>query len=341
MTSVAISDPFAPLIGQPQAVKLLRQAVQQRQVAPAYLFVGPDGIGRRLAARCFAALLFTHETGRVPVKCVDTLHRRLAAGNHPDLFWIEPTYLVSGKQITRTEAIATGVTRKTPPIIRLGQIRALERALSRPPLEAARHLVVLDAAEAMQEAAANGLLKTLEEPGRATLILLVPSLESILPTLVSRCQRIPFVRLDPTAMATILQTTGHADILDHSEVMAMAQGSPGQTIQAWEHLQNLPEDLHPLLQTKVATPHQALTWARAIDRTLDLAAQLWLIDYLQQVFWQQCHQPDPSELMRQIQSLEHAKRLLQRSVQPRLVWEVTLLQLQTDVRLSVSGLTPV
>ncbi len=50
--------PFAPLVGQSQAVELLTQAVEKQRIAPAYLFAGPSGTGRGLAAECFIELLF-------------------------------------------------------------------------------------------------------------------------------------------------------------------------------------------------------------------------------------------------------------------------------------------
>lgn len=75
-------------------------------------------------------------------------------------------------------------------------------------------MVVIEQAEAMAESAANALLKTLEEPGRATLILIAPSPESILPTLVSRCQKIPFYRLDSSSLTQVLTRTGNLEILD-------------------------------------------------------------------------------------------------------------------------------
>ncbi|MHC5831988.1 MAG: DNA polymerase III subunit delta', partial [Nostoc sp.] len=56
-------NPFAPVVGQQQAIELLTQAVRQNRVAPAYLFVGPDGVGRSLAARCFVELLFSSGMG--------------------------------------------------------------------------------------------------------------------------------------------------------------------------------------------------------------------------------------------------------------------------------------
>ena len=55
-----MNDFFSPLIGQEQAVELLIQSVQQNRVAPAYIFVGSEGIGRSLAAGCFVELLFNH-----------------------------------------------------------------------------------------------------------------------------------------------------------------------------------------------------------------------------------------------------------------------------------------
>ncbi len=71
------------------------------------------------------------------------------------------------------------------------QIREITNFLSRPPLESSRSVVVIEQADTMTESAANALLKTLEEPGKATLILIAPSPSSLLPTLVSRCQHIP------------------------------------------------------------------------------------------------------------------------------------------------------
>ncbi|NJR76830.1 MAG: DNA polymerase III subunit delta', partial [Scytonema sp. CRU_2_7] len=67
-------DPFAPLLGQQQAIELLTQAVTQNRVAPAYLFVGSDGVGRSLAARCFVELLFSSS---VETRLIASLQSRL------------------------------------------------------------------------------------------------------------------------------------------------------------------------------------------------------------------------------------------------------------------------
>ncbi len=317
--------PFAPLVGQSQAVALLSQAVERQRIAPAYLFAGPTGVGRNLAATCFIELLFGHtlSSGQAPL-----LRQRLAQRNHPDLLWVEPTYLHQGKRLTVTEALAAGVKRKTPAVIRLEQIREIAQFLSRSPLEASRSVVVIEAAETMAEGAANGLLKTLEEPGQATLILIAPGAESLLPTLVSRCQRIPFYRLSPTDMADVLQRCGHAEILQQLAVLQLAQGSPGAAIAHWQQLQTMPPDLMPIVTRLPQSPREALSLARQIDRQLEVEGQLWLIDYLQQICWQHRLTSGGVEIdptRSPIHRLEQARQQLLSYVQPRLVWEVTLL----------------
>jgi DNA polymerase-3 subunit delta' len=315
--------PFSPLINQPQAVALLTQAVVRDRIAPAYLFAGTDGIGKSLAAECFAELLFSHAGRSNPA----TLAGRIRQRNHPDLLWVEPTYLHQGKRFSATEAAEAGIKRKSSPLIRLEQVREIGQFLARSPLEASRFVVVLEQADTMPEAAANGLLKTLEEPGQATLILLASGVESLLPTLVSRCQRIPFYRLPAAAITEVLQTTGHGEILQHPEILQLAQGSPGAAITHWQQLQELPADLLQSIAQPPQTHRQALSLARQIDKTLEPEAQRWLIDYLQQSYWQQLRStlPTSNTILLCLQLLEKARQHLLRNVQPRLVWEVTLL----------------
>ncbi|MEH1872861.1 DNA polymerase III subunit delta' [Nostoc sp.] len=309
-------NPFAPLVGQQQAIELLTQAVRQNRVAPAYLFVGPHGVGRSLAARCFVELLFSSEMG-----VTAALQNRLRQGNHPALLWMQPTYQYQGQRLTAAEAAEKGLKRKAPPVIRLEQIREITEFLSRPPLKAARNVVVLEEAQTMAEAAANALLKTLEEPGQATLILIAPTLESILPTLVSRCQRIPFYRLDAQSLAVVLTQTGHQQILANQAVLSIAAGSAGSAIASYEQLQAIPSELLEDLKKAPASYRKALELAKKIDKDLDTEAQLWLVDYLQQFYWQEWHQPSI------INQLEQSRKYLLSYAQPRLVWECLLLYL--------------
>ncbi|OLP15959.1 DNA polymerase III subunit delta' [Leptolyngbya sp. 'hensonii'] len=319
---------FSPLIEQEQAIELLERAVDCDRVAPAYLFAGPSGVGRRLAAQCFIERLFLSLRPGSPGtgKASTSLRTRLQQGNHPDLLWVEPTYLYQGNRFSAAEAAAAGIKRKTPPQIRLEQIREVVQFLGRPPLEATRSIVVLNEAETMAEPAANALLKTLEEPGQATFILIAPGPEALLPTLVSRCQRIPFRRLTATAMAEVLTQANQSEILAHPEVLTLAQGSPGAAIGHWQQLQAIPPDLLATLRQFPQSVRAALDLARQIDKALEVEAQLWLVDYLQQCYWQWLCQVRPTQI-NPLQELEKARRCLSGFAQPRLVWEVTLMGL--------------
>jgi DNA polymerase III subunit delta' len=310
------TNPFAPLVGQQQGIELLTQAVKQNRVAPAYLFAGPDGVGRSLAALCFVELLFSQQTQNLT-----SLQNRLRQGNHPDLLWVQPTYVYQGQRLTALEAAEKKLKRKAPPVIRLEQIRGITEFLGRPPLEAPRNVVVLEEAQTMAEGAANALLKTLEEPGQATLILITPSTEAVLPTLVSRCQRIPFYRLDTLSLTQVLTQAGHQEILQHQTVLNIAAGSPGSAIASYEQLQAIPPQFLEDLIKAPASYRNALELAKKIDKDLDTESQLWLVDYLQHSYWEKWHQPS------MINQLEQARKSLLVYAQPRLVWECTLLSI--------------
>lgn len=306
---------FAHIVGQSQAIELLVQAVVKQRIAPGYLFVGPAGVGRSLVATAFTKVMLGDGQSSA-----SNLQRRIESRNHPDLLWVEPTYLHQGKLLTVAEAQEAGLKRRGRPQVRLEQVRDIARFLSRPPLEARRSVVVIEAAELIAEAAANGLLKTLEEPGQATLILLAPDQQTLLPTLISRCQTIPFRRLSPTDLAQVLTQAGHSEILDVPEVLGLAQGSPGSAIASWHQLQTIPSELLEQITQPIQDVRQALTLARQITQTLEPESQLWLLEYLQQSRWQQGQAQG-------MEQLELARKQLLRYVQPRLVWEVTLMNL--------------
>ncbi|MGJ3249686.1 MAG: DNA polymerase III subunit delta' [Elainellaceae cyanobacterium] len=334
VSSLSVIHPFfEELLGQSQAVELLSQAIAHQRIAPAYLFTGPLGVGKSLAARCFAEALFSmpwilHGEDGTKQQSITRLKSNVRQGNHPDLLWVEPTYLHQGKRISASEAAEMNLKRKSLPQIRLEQIREITRFLSRPPLEAQRTVVILEQTETMAESAANALLKTLEEPGQATLILLAPSVDALLPTLVSRCQKIPFHRLSHDAIVRVLEVTGYAEIVGQPDLLATAQGSPGEAIASWNQLPQIPAEL---LQSVVSPPismRQSLELARDISRTLDTDTQLWLLNHLQHRFW--CEQPSHETL----KTLETARRQILSYAQSQLVWEVTLLTILDTYRAS-------
>jgi DNA polymerase III subunit delta' len=312
---------FADLVGQPQAVALLMASLERGRVAPAYLLAGPHGVGRRLAALRFLEGVLAGPGGD------PQLRRRLAEGNHPDLLWVEPTYQHQGQLVPASKAQEQGVSKRTPPQLRLEQIRDVSRFLARRPLEARGGLVVLDGAEAMAEAAANALLKTLEEPGDGLLLLICAAPERLLSTIRSRCQTIPLGRLQPAAMAQVLGD--EAAVPDPPALLELAAGSPGALLEHRRQWQQLPPELAATLAQLAASrqelaarsPLELLELARSISEALDGEQQLWLLQWWQLLLWR----GGQGEAV--LQRLNRLRSQLLAYVQPRLAWEVALLDL--------------
>jgi len=282
---------LAPVQGQPLAVMLLEQAVAQQRLATAYLFQGPAGVGKALAARCLAQKLL----GK--------------AHDHPDLLWVAP------------ETKPHETQRVTTAQIRLEQVREITQFVGRTPWQSDRSLVVVEAAQCLHEAAQDALLKTLEEPGRSRIILLADRPDELLPTIRSRCQVIPFRPLAPEALRTVLHQQGYSVITEQPEILALARGSPGAAIAHWQQWQTLPPELIPLLHTLPPSLAHALELAHRLAHTLEPATQLWLTDYLQWWYWERYRHRELVQLW------EHARHALSHYVQPQLVWEVTWMRI--------------
>ena len=173
------------VVGQDQAVGLLQRAATRP--VHAYLLAGPGGSGVAEAARCFAAALIC-ESREISPGCGECAScRRVLRGTHPDVVEIEPagTFIV------------------------VDQIEDVVREAFTSPFEAARKVIILSEADRMNETAANKLLKTLEEPGdRTHLVLLTDSPDDLLPTVRSRVQRIDFAALSEATVRDTLTAAG-------------------------------------------------------------------------------------------------------------------------------------
>jgi DNA polymerase-3 subunit delta' len=166
----------------------LKAALASGRVPNAYLFAGPSGIGKRLVADTFAqAALCERAPGNGWEACADcTACRKFSSGNHPDFFSVEP------------ELSERGVVQN----IKIDTIRRLQSDLKFSPLEASRKVAVIDGAHRLMEAAANSLLKVLEEPPHAThFILITPYPMRLLATIRSRCQHTAFSPLPEAPLA--------------------------------------------------------------------------------------------------------------------------------------------
>lgn len=170
---------WSRLIGQEQAVRLLKDAVVSGSVGHAYLFVGPQGVGRELAALALAASLNCEQQGCGECGVCTRVLRRA----HPDVTVVSS----EGAQIL------------------VEQIREVRAMAYRSPMEGRVRVFLIEDAHRLNPAAANALLKVLEEPPSDVVFALVTeSPEDLLETIVSRCRRVDFFPLGPADIARVL-----------------------------------------------------------------------------------------------------------------------------------------
>ncbi len=183
--------PFSSTLGQQRAVAALQAALSSGQLHHACLFGGPDGVGKELTAVTLAQAA-NCERGGGDACGACAVCRRIAGRNHPDMVWVMP----EAEQIARGLAGRADFAGTPSKDIRIAQIRALQERLSFKPLEAKTRFIFICGADAMNPQAQNALLKTLEEPPPATVLILISSAPGqLLPTIRSRCLKLDFAPL--------------------------------------------------------------------------------------------------------------------------------------------------
>jgi DNA polymerase-3 subunit delta' len=188
---------FESILGQDRPKEILKRALLHRRVPHAYLFTGPDGVGKEALAIEFAKALFCRSQGKRPCDTCESC-RRAAQFNHPDFIYIFPapkSATVENERMILDSMVQDPYARKrlwANPTIGIDRIRELRRISMLKPLEGLRVVVVAEA-DNMTLESANSLLKILEEPPESMHIILTTSrANSLLPTIVSRCQEVRF-----------------------------------------------------------------------------------------------------------------------------------------------------
>jgi DNA polymerase III subunit delta' len=324
---------FRDLIGQRDARAVLQGALRSGRIAHAYLFVGPEGVGRGAAARAFAQTLLCETSGDDACgSCVAC--RKVAAGAHPDLRVIAP----GGRTESGAERRAVGIE----------QIRDLKREASYPPYEARWKVFIVEDAEAMRAEAANSLLKVLEEPpAQSVIILISESASALLPTIVSRSQVVRFTFVPAGEIAAALTERAGVPADQAPFLGALAGGRPGLALResaegqaALEFRQEVVRSLGAVAgggAVKRLEAAEAVSRRKDdVDRWLDTAL-LWLRDV---AVWQAAHDPAllvnldrrdqiaawaerarPEGVRAAAAAIETAKTDLRRNINPRLILE--------------------
>ena len=202
-------------------VELLRRAIRTDKVVHSYLFVGNEGIGKKMVALQFGkALNCLGEEPRRGDACESCKAcKKIQDGLHPDILLIEPENQ----------------------ILRIDQVREMQRHLAYRPYEGKRRVCILAATDRMAPHMSNILLKTLEEPPLHTvIILLANNPRLLLPTILSRCQ---IVRFHPVPMALISKWLEDRKGVGKEEahlLASLSEGSPGRALEFREEIPQIP-----------------------------------------------------------------------------------------------------
>jgi len=324
---------FREILGQEWIISYLKTAGQKGRLAHAYLFLGPEGVGKACTARALAAALnclSPLKDGDACGACASC--RRLAAGVHPDFLVIGPA--PDSQQI------------------KIGQIREFRRLTAYPPFGDGWRVALIKPGEAMNDEAANALLKTLEEPPERHLLVLTARVEAdLLPTVVSRCHKLAFVPLPAALVARELRERRGLAPAQARLLAALSGGSLGRalTLDPETILAQRRQVLADLEALSGGTASLAFDWAQRLAKNrsdLDYflpLAQLWYRDLLLYRFRAPksllAHQDLLPEMAREaaapldrlfqkFAALGTAQRELQANLNPELTLDILGLRLQ-------------
>lgn len=325
--------PLAELLGQEKASSYLQKLVQSQKVPGALLFYGPDGVGKALAARKFAQALNCQDpsalqTGRACGVCASC--QAIEKGTHPDVTFVD--FLYQARMEVKKDFSSKGYEEDLEKElakqqhINVDTIREVTAKSQQKRVGNGWKVLVIDQAQTMQGAAANALLKFIEEPPQRTLwILITNKRATMLRTILSRCQPLAFAPLDEETLKRILPQTG-ANVSDVDLCARYAAGSVSGALKASEALE--------LLQSGgFGKPQGPCGVAMGLSRTLVAArqeAQAVLDVLIMALHRAWTHEPDEAKQRAYQQALtrfENYKRSISRNVSPALVVETALMSL--------------
>jgi DNA polymerase-3 subunit delta' len=202
--------PFATIAGHAPLVALLKQAVARDRVPQSLLFAGPDGVGKRAVALALAQAVNCPQRKNGDACGTCPTCQRIARGQHSDVTVVDRGDEASIKIRSLRERVLDSVNYR--------------------PFEAARRVFIIDPADAMTIEAQDSLLKTLEEPPSAAIIILISAYpDTLQPTILSRCRRLRFGLLIEADVAKVLIAEGVAPA-DAPRLAARAGGTVARAL---------------------------------------------------------------------------------------------------------------
>lgn len=203
---------FKEIIGHERQIEILRNSIKEETVSHSYLFEGQEGLGKRKVALAFSKALLCKDRGNEPCnKCSSCI--KFQTGNHPDFKMLSPT--------------KGSIPKK--------EIDELISSISILPFESRRKVYIIDEGDAIRLDSQNTLLKTLEEPPKYIVIIIVTSnINKIIPTILSRCQDIKFRPVENKKIIEYLEKSYGVDEEKAKLICDFAKGSLKKAIELAE-----------------------------------------------------------------------------------------------------------
>ncbi len=220
---------FDNVIGHKPQINILKKMLSSGRMPHSFIFAGIDGIGKKLVAFCFAkAVNCIESSGDFCGKCLSC--RKIDKNIHPDVVLIEPAVKNPKKDSAdkSPDDQETGQKEERKNFIVVEQIRTLQDEILFKPSEGRKKIFIIDQAEKINPNAANCLLKTLEEPPVDSIIILVATgTQGLLPTVLSRCQKIMFSPLRNEEIVSFLDKR-YNDRERVAKSVSLSMGSMGR-----------------------------------------------------------------------------------------------------------------
>ena len=306
----------------PKEIKLnLDKIVKENAISNAYIFSGPEHIGKKEAALRFIEQIIRNNNSGLDA------YQKIKENNYPDYLKIEPTYIVKGNLMNQSE-IDKEKNQTNKAVIRIEQIRNIKVFLSKKSIQSTKKFILIENAHLLNESSSNCLLKTLEEPTNGVFILLTSRLNLLLDTIISRCQIIKFKPYSDKALKQIIEQSNYKtiDLLSDSEVLEnlifISNGSPGKLVNNIEIWNQIPENIKHQIKYPLENYENILFLARNISTHLDLDQQELLLHFMQRQWWERTKEKKIVEI------LESIKNNINSNIQPRISWEVGLLKVK-------------
>lgn len=263
------------IIGHQKILEFLAKSLKTNKISHAYLFVGPEHLGKKKVVLEFIKLLQCGKAQKVasPFSACNQCRscQEIDSNSHPDVLFIEPE-IIEKKGSKKEQEIS------------IEKIRQIQHQLSLFPYRGPYKIVLIDRADKMTKEAANALLKTLEEPTKKTVLILISSApQFLLPTVISRCLLIKFLPVPKSVITSQLSLISNQPPALLDKIVRLSGNRPGLVI---DYLTNpdllkkqnqILEDLFNLFKKDLNFRFQ---YAEILSKDINLAHQTlnqWLI----------------------------------------------------------------